>query len=164
MGLDAQKSFAYMHEDGNMDKGIWGQMMQLDPVVVQESRKEKREKETPILVPSMRWKQRFPLYFHTDDLNPRQDTIGQQIWELKDPATPENLSQIENTYLCSNPHHGLALQPHPFPWSFSWGPSGNLQISSRAYTGGNPRAIVGRKGKQKLWIWELENEKTDLKQ
>ena len=76
----------------------------------------------------------------------------------------ENLSQIENTYLCSNPHHGLALQPHPSPWSLSWGPSGNLRIASRAYTGGNPRAIVGSKGKQELWIWELENEKTDLKQ
>ena len=33
MGLDAQKSFAQMHEDRNMNKGIGGQMMQLDPVV-----------------------------------------------------------------------------------------------------------------------------------
>ena len=41
MGLDAQESFAQMHEDRNMDKEIWGQMMQLDPVVAQEPRKEK---------------------------------------------------------------------------------------------------------------------------
>ena len=40
----------------------------------------------------------------------------------------------------------------------------NLWIASHAYTVGNPRAIVGSKGKQELWIWELENEKTDLKQ
>ena len=33
MGLDAQESFAQMHEDRNMNKGIGGQMMQLDPVV-----------------------------------------------------------------------------------------------------------------------------------
>ena len=42
MGLDAQESFAQMHEDRNMNKGIGGQMMQLDPVVAQESRKERR--------------------------------------------------------------------------------------------------------------------------
>jgi len=34
-----------MHEDGNMDKGILGQMMQLDPVVAQESRKERRARK-----------------------------------------------------------------------------------------------------------------------
>ena len=42
MGLDAQESFAQMHEDRNMNKEIRGQMMQLDPVVAQESRKERR--------------------------------------------------------------------------------------------------------------------------
>ena len=45
MGLDAQESFAQMHEDRNMNKGIGGQMMQLDPVVVQESRKERRTRK-----------------------------------------------------------------------------------------------------------------------
>ena len=45
MGLDAQKSFAQMHEDRNMNKGIGGQMMQLDPVVVQESKKERRTRK-----------------------------------------------------------------------------------------------------------------------
>ena len=33
MGLDAQKRFAQMHEDRNMNKGIGGQMMQQDLVV-----------------------------------------------------------------------------------------------------------------------------------
>ena len=33
MGLDAQESFAQMHKDRNMNKGIGGQMMQLDLVV-----------------------------------------------------------------------------------------------------------------------------------
>ena len=41
MGLDAQKSFAQMHEDINVNKGIGGQVMKLDPVVAQESREEK---------------------------------------------------------------------------------------------------------------------------
>ena len=41
MGLDAQKSFAQMHEDRNMNEGIGGQMMKLDPVVAQESKKER---------------------------------------------------------------------------------------------------------------------------
>ena len=46
MGLDAQESFAQMHEDRNMNKGIGGQMMQLDPVVAQESRKERRTRNS----------------------------------------------------------------------------------------------------------------------
>ena len=33
--LDAQESFAQMHEDGKMKKGIGGEMMQLDSVIVQ---------------------------------------------------------------------------------------------------------------------------------
>ena len=41
MGLDAQKSFGQVHEDRNMNKGIGGQMMQLDPIVMQEPRKER---------------------------------------------------------------------------------------------------------------------------
>jgi len=45
MGLDAQKSFAQMHEDRNMNKRIGGQMMQLDPVVAHESKKERRTRK-----------------------------------------------------------------------------------------------------------------------
>ena len=41
MGLYAQKSFAQMHEDGNVNKGIGGQVMKLDPVVAQEPKEEK---------------------------------------------------------------------------------------------------------------------------
>ena len=40
MGLDAQKSYAQMHEDGNVNKGIGGQMVELDPVIVQEPREK----------------------------------------------------------------------------------------------------------------------------
>ena len=42
MGLDTKKSFAQMYGDGNMNKGVWGEMMKLDPVVIQEPRKEIR--------------------------------------------------------------------------------------------------------------------------
>ena len=38
MGLDAQKSFAQMHEDRNMNKGIGGQVVKLDAIVTQEPR------------------------------------------------------------------------------------------------------------------------------
>ena len=55
-----------------------------------------------------------------DGLNPRQDAIGQQIWELKDLATPENLSQIENTYLL------LALLKYPFYPMFNFDNGMNL--------------------------------------
>ena len=41
MGFDAQKRFAQMHEDRNMNEGIGGQVMKLDPVVAQESKKER---------------------------------------------------------------------------------------------------------------------------
>jgi len=40
MGLDAQKSFAQMYEDRNMDKGIGSQVVKLDPIVMQEPREE----------------------------------------------------------------------------------------------------------------------------
>ena len=45
MGLDALKSFAQMYEDRNMNKGIGGQMVQLDHVVAQEPRKERRARK-----------------------------------------------------------------------------------------------------------------------
>ena len=45
MGLDAQESFAQMHDNRNMNKGIGGQMIQLDPVVAQELRKERRARK-----------------------------------------------------------------------------------------------------------------------
>ena len=40
MGLDDQKSFAQMYEDRYMNKRIGGNMMKLDPLIVQESRKQ----------------------------------------------------------------------------------------------------------------------------
>ena len=42
MGLDAQKSFAQMYEDRHMNKRIRRKMMKLDPIIIQESRKEIR--------------------------------------------------------------------------------------------------------------------------
>ena len=42
MGLDAQKSFTQMQEDRNMNKGIGGQVVKLDPVVTQEPREKNR--------------------------------------------------------------------------------------------------------------------------
>ena len=45
MGLDAQKIFAQMYKDGNMNKRIWGQVVKLDLVIRQEPRKECRTRE-----------------------------------------------------------------------------------------------------------------------
>jgi hypothetical protein len=45
MGLNAQKSFTQMHKDRNVNKGIGGQVMMLDPVVAQEPREEKRTRK-----------------------------------------------------------------------------------------------------------------------
>ena len=45
MGLDAQKCFVQMYEDGKMDKRIGGQVVELNPVIGQESRKESRTRE-----------------------------------------------------------------------------------------------------------------------
>ena len=42
MGLNAQKSFTQMYEDGNMNKKIWGQVVKLDLVIRQEPREETR--------------------------------------------------------------------------------------------------------------------------
>ena len=54
MGLDAQKSFAQVYEDRYMNKRIGGKMMKLDPIIIQESRKEIRAVETQ---PSLKiWK------------------------------------------------------------------------------------------------------------
>ena len=46
MGLDAQKSFAQVYEDRYMNKRIGGKMMKLDPIIIQESRKEIRAGKT----------------------------------------------------------------------------------------------------------------------
>ena len=46
MGLDAQKSFAQMYEDRKMNKRIGSKMMQLNPVIIQEPRKEIRTRKT----------------------------------------------------------------------------------------------------------------------
>ena len=137
-------------------------MMQLDPIVAQESRKERRANPNPHSKYEV--KAMISPVFSYGRSEPKAGCHWITDLGIKDPATPENLSQIENTYLCSNPHHELALLPHPSPWSLSWGPSGNLRIASRAYTGGNPRTKVGSKMKQELWIWELESRKIDLKQ
>ena len=40
MRLDAQKRFAQMHEDRNMNEGIGGQMMKLDPIVHRSPKKK----------------------------------------------------------------------------------------------------------------------------
>ena len=45
MGLDAQKSFAQMNKDRNVNKIIGGQVMKLDPVVALESKKERRTRK-----------------------------------------------------------------------------------------------------------------------
>ena len=50
MGLNAQKNFAQMYEDGNMNKRVWGEMMKLDPVVIQEPRKEIRARNPQSLL------------------------------------------------------------------------------------------------------------------
>jgi len=42
MGLDAQKSFAQMYENRKMNKRIWGQVVELDPVVRQEPKEKTR--------------------------------------------------------------------------------------------------------------------------
>ena len=45
MGLDARKSFAQMYEDRKVNERIGGQMVELDPVIGQEPRKESRTRE-----------------------------------------------------------------------------------------------------------------------
>jgi len=45
MRLNAPKSLAQMYENRDMNKGIWGQVVQLDPVTVQEPREESRTRE-----------------------------------------------------------------------------------------------------------------------
>ena len=52
MGLDAQKSFAQVYEDRKMNKIIGGKMMKLDPIIIQEPRKEigTREPQSPFKI------------------------------------------------------------------------------------------------------------------
>ena len=46
MGLDAQKCFAQMHKDRHMHKRIGSEMVKLDPIIIQESKKEIRAGKT----------------------------------------------------------------------------------------------------------------------
>ena len=45
MGLDAQKGFAQMYKAGKMNKQIGGKMMKLDPIIIEEPRKETRTRK-----------------------------------------------------------------------------------------------------------------------
>ena len=45
IGLDAQKSFAQIYEDRNMNKRVWRQVVKLDLVIRQEPRVEPRTRE-----------------------------------------------------------------------------------------------------------------------
>ena len=45
MELDAQKSFAQVHEDGNMNESVQGQVVKLNPIIMQEPREESRTRE-----------------------------------------------------------------------------------------------------------------------
>ena len=40
MGLDAQKSFTQVYEDGNVEDGIWGQVVCLNPLVKKKTMEE----------------------------------------------------------------------------------------------------------------------------
>ena len=40
MGLDAYKSFAKVHEDGDVKDGVWGQVVCLNSPVIQNTTKE----------------------------------------------------------------------------------------------------------------------------
>ena len=46
MGLDAQKSFTQMYEDRNMNKRIWGQVVKLDPIIIQEPREKRQTRDS----------------------------------------------------------------------------------------------------------------------
>ena len=48
MGLDAQKSFAQMYEDGNTQDRVGKQVMQLNPIVVQKTREEIRARDSKL--------------------------------------------------------------------------------------------------------------------
>ena len=79
MELDAQKSFAQMHEDRNMNEGIGGKMMQLDSVSNTEYQKRNLNKEDPSRVRNKWQKQQFHPYFHTGGCGPGLDATGPQI-------------------------------------------------------------------------------------
>ena len=63
MGLDAQKSFAQIHEDGNVNKEIGSQVIKLDLVVAQEPRKERRARKPQSLFQERGESNDFPHIF-----------------------------------------------------------------------------------------------------
>ena len=48
MGLDAQKSFAQIYEDENMQDRVGKQVMQLNPIIVQKTREEIRARDSKL--------------------------------------------------------------------------------------------------------------------
>ena len=40
MGIDAQKSFTEMDEDGDMENGVWGKIYKVNVVVVKKAAEE----------------------------------------------------------------------------------------------------------------------------
>ena len=108
MGLDAQKRLAQMYEDRNMNEGIGGQMRKLDPVVAQESRKERRAWKPQSSFQEGGESNNFTRIFirmiFTQGWTPLDNRSGNQK-----TMRNQSFKVIGNTYLCSSLPHGLAL-------------------------------------------------------
>jgi hypothetical protein len=98
IGLNAQKSFAQMYKDGNMNKRIWGQVVKLDPVIRQEPREERRTREpqSPFKVrgKSYNFACIFIRTILTQDRTPLDDRFG---W-CKPTKTRASKSELEHLF------------------------------------------------------------------
>ena len=157
MGLDAQKSFAEMYEDWNVNKGIGGQVMELDPIT-QEPRKEKwtRKPQSPFQIRCK--SNNFPHIFIRMIFAQGRTPLDNRSGNQKTTETKVYRSDLERLLLF-----------HPFSWAGSAATPfplldflGAIRKSTERFTcihWGKPRSGVGKQGEARIldlgaWGWE----------
>ena len=63
VGLDPQECFAEMNKDRNVKNGVWGQMLDLNPIEIKESAKEIGGGQSKTSLHEMRENDGFPRFF-----------------------------------------------------------------------------------------------------
>ena len=63
VGLDPQECFAEMNKDRNVKNGVWGQMLDLNPIEIKESTKEIGGGQSKTSLHEMRENDGFPRFF-----------------------------------------------------------------------------------------------------
>jgi hypothetical protein len=106
MGKDTKECFTEMGQYGEMQDGLWGQMMQLDSPELQKSMEELRHRNCKT---TFHETQRFQVYLRRDNLLLRLRAIGLQLDFGEDPYSPILVQLLETFCFYASPWRDLEL-------------------------------------------------------